>query len=88
MRAPVAGRFFGTAKIYEKDPLLQMRKFSSAGASWLHMVDLDGAREGEMRQIDLITNLAKQTPLRIQAGAASRAHEPSRSFWIRAFAAS
>jgi phosphoribosylformimino-5-aminoimidazole carboxamide ribotide isomerase len=63
---------FGTAKIYEKDPLLQMRKFSSAGASWLHVVDLDGAREGEMKQIDLITNLAKQTPLRIQAGGGIR----------------
>ncbi|MDR3424242.1 MAG: 1-(5-phosphoribosyl)-5-[(5-phosphoribosylamino)methylideneamino]imidazole-4-carboxamide isomerase [Alphaproteobacteria bacterium] len=63
---------FNTAKIYESDPLLQARKFAEAGATWLHMVDLDGARLGQMRQFDLIANLAKQTPLKIQVGGGIR----------------
>jgi len=63
---------FDTAKIYEADPLLQARKFVAAGASWLHMVDLDGAKAGEMQQFDPIANVAKDTPLNIQAGGGIR----------------
>jgi phosphoribosylformimino-5-aminoimidazole carboxamide ribotide isomerase len=63
---------FDTAKIYEADPLLQARKFADAGASWLHIVDLDGARDGEMKQINLITKIVKETPLKIQAGGGIR----------------
>ncbi len=66
---------FDTAKIYEADPFLQARKFAEAGATWLHMVDLDGARAGEMRQFDMIANLAKQTMLKIQVGGGIREDE-------------
>jgi phosphoribosylformimino-5-aminoimidazole carboxamide ribotide isomerase len=63
---------FDTAKIYEADPVLQAQKFAAAGAAWLHMVDLDGAKAGEMRQFDVIAALAKQTPLKIQVGGGIR----------------
>jgi phosphoribosylformimino-5-aminoimidazole carboxamide ribotide isomerase len=63
---------FGTAKIYESNPLLQAQKFADAGASFLHVVDLDGAQAGEMQQIDLITNLAQQTALNIEVGGGIR----------------
>jgi len=63
---------FATAKIYEADPILQAHKFAEAGAEWLHMVDLDGARMGEMQQFDIIAKLAKQTPLKIQVGGGIR----------------
>jgi len=63
---------FGTAKIYETDPLKQARTFADAGAQWLHVVDLDGAKTGEMRQFDIIENLAKQTQLKIQTGGGIR----------------
>ena len=63
---------FDTAKIYETNPLVQAQKFSKAGASWLHVVDLDGARAGEMQQMDIIAALAKQKPLKIQTGGGVR----------------
>ena len=63
---------FETAKIYESDPLLQAQRFADAGAVWLHMVDLDGARAGEMKQFDLIASVAKQTTLQIQVGGGIR----------------
>jgi phosphoribosylformimino-5-aminoimidazole carboxamide ribotide isomerase len=63
---------FDTAKIYEADPLLQARKFADAGASWIHVVDLDGARAGDMRQLNLIARLAKETPLKIEVGGGIR----------------
>lgn len=66
---------FDTAKVYESDPFLQAEKFVVAGASWVHIVDLDGALAGETRQIDLISELAKRSPLKIQTGGGIRSAE-------------
>lgn len=63
---------FETATIYEADPVLQAQKFVAAGASWLHMVDLDGAKAGEMQQFDLIAKVAENTQLKIQVGGGIR----------------
>lgn len=63
---------FGTAKIYATDPFLQAQKFAEAGATWVHIVDLDGARLAEMQQLDLITRLANQTKLKVQTGGGIR----------------
>jgi phosphoribosylformimino-5-aminoimidazole carboxamide ribotide isomerase len=38
---------------YGIDPAVVARGFADAGAGWLHVVDLDGARAGEPRQLDL-----------------------------------
>ena len=32
---------------YNDDPVAQARAFEAAGATWIHVVDLDGARTGE-----------------------------------------
>jgi phosphoribosylformimino-5-aminoimidazole carboxamide ribotide isomerase len=64
---------FSKATIYEVDPLAQAKKFADAGAVWLHVVDLDGAKAGEMAQLDMIAQLAK-TSLKVQAGGGIR-HE-------------
>jgi phosphoribosylformimino-5-aminoimidazole carboxamide ribotide isomerase len=66
---------FKTAKIYETDPELQAYKFADAGAEWLHMVDLDGARKGKIQQFSVIANLAKQVPMKIQVGGGIRDKE-------------
>jgi phosphoribosylformimino-5-aminoimidazole carboxamide ribotide isomerase len=65
---------FGTAKVYNADPLKQARQFKEAGAQWLHVVDLDGAKAGEMAQFDIIARLAAESDLDIQAGGGIR-HE-------------
>ena len=66
---------FNTAKIYESDPILQAQKFAEAGAAWLHMVDLDGAREGKIQQFDIIARIVKETPLKVQVGGGIREEE-------------
>ncbi len=63
---------FDTATIYESHPALQALKFAEAGAKWLHMVDLDGAKVGEMQQFDVIASVAQKTPLKIQVGGGIR----------------
>ena len=66
---------FDTATIYESDPLRQAQTFAEAGAEWLHMVDLDGAKVGEMQQFDVIAAVAKESPLKIQAGGGIRSEK-------------
>ena len=40
--------------VFDEDPAAVARRFAKAGARWLHVVDLDGAREGELRNLDTI----------------------------------
>ena len=42
---------------YEDDPVRQARLFLEAGAEYLHIVDLDGARVGRSVNIDSIRNI-------------------------------
>lgn len=63
---------FTTATIYAADPLAQAKQFAESGAAWLHVVDLDGARDGMCRQFDLIAKIARATSLRLQVGGGIR----------------
>jgi phosphoribosylformimino-5-aminoimidazole carboxamide ribotide isomerase len=57
-------------------PIAWLQRFAEAGASWVHIVDLDGARARAPLQHDLIGRLANETTLRVQSGGGvrSRAH--------------
>lgn len=54
------------------DPFERLREFANAGAEWVHIVDLDGARLGRPAQYDLIARLAQTTDLKIQCGGGVR----------------
>jgi phosphoribosylformimino-5-aminoimidazole carboxamide ribotide isomerase len=62
-------------KAYASDPVAQARAFADAGASWLHVVDLDGARSGAMTQFDIIARVCRQAGLRVQVGGGVRTQE-------------
>jgi len=57
---------------YGDDPVAQARHFESVGAKWLHVVDLDGARDGRLRNLDVITAIIRQTSLKVQVGGGIR----------------
>lgn len=63
---------FDAVTVYESDPSKMAAKFVAAGAEWLHMVDLDGAKAGDMQQFDLIASVVKNTTLKVQAGGGIR----------------
>lgn len=63
---------FAQTRIYEDDPVLQAQRFAEAGAEWLHIVDLDGAREGGSRQSEVIERIAQSVPLKLQVGGGVR----------------
>ncbi len=48
---------FGRETIYSTDPAAVARGFAAAGASWIHVVDLDGARDGGRRQTDAVQQI-------------------------------
>ena len=68
------GRFDESTR-YSVDPESALRQFAAAGASWAHVVDLDGARAGQPVQHKLIADLAKAVPLRLQVGGGVRTRE-------------
>jgi phosphoribosylformimino-5-aminoimidazole carboxamide ribotide isomerase len=57
---------------YNVDPVDVARGFQQAGARWVHMVDLDGAREGRMRNLDTIRTVVSNTKLKVEVGGGIR----------------
>src|SRR4030042_5177949 len=57
---------------YEDDPVKQARRFSGAGAQWLHIIDLDGAKLGRPVNPDVISAIAALGLFRIEVGGGLR----------------
>ena len=57
---------------YEDDPVKQAREFSSSGAKWLHIVDLDGAKLGRPVNTDAISAIAALGLFKIEVGGGLR----------------
>ena len=63
---------FDQEKSYGDDPLAVARGFKAAGATWLHVVDLDGAKDPTKRQTALVEKLARDSGLLVQTGGGIR----------------
>lgn len=59
---------------YDTDPVAVAEKYAAAGASWLHLVDLDAARSGEAGDGELIRRIGA-LGLKVQAGGGVRSRE-------------
>lgn len=57
---------------YDADPVEVAKGFKAAGAQWLHVVDLDGAKNANAEQSQLIMEIAKKSELRVQTGGGIR----------------
>lgn len=58
--------------VYDADPLDAAKRWADEGAEWLHIVDLDGAREGVPANLDHIRRIAGEVDARIQMGGGLR----------------
>jgi phosphoribosylformimino-5-aminoimidazole carboxamide ribotide isomerase len=63
---------FARETVYVDDPLDAARSFVEAGAKTLHVVDLDGARAGEPRNLDHLRRIAGELPVPVQYGGGLR----------------
>lgn len=58
--------------IYDPDPLNTAKKFEAAGAKYLHMVDLEGAKTGGTPNADTIRRIVENTGLFVELGGGIR----------------
>ena len=61
--------------VYGADPCAVARDFLDAGAKYLHVVDLDGAKDGTLANFESIAAIAKQGGLYIEVGGGIRTEE-------------
>ena len=59
---------YSQKKIYNEDPLEVARQFEDAGLRRLHLVDLDGAKEGAVKNWKVLEKIAARTTLVIDFG--------------------
>lgn len=59
--------------IYNDNPLLVAKDFEEKGATWVHLVDLEGAKLGTTPNIEVVEAIAKNTNLKIEIGGGIRA---------------
>jgi len=57
---------------YDAEPVQVAQRWQSAGASWLHVVDLDGAAAGHPVNVEVIRRMRAGTSLRIELGGGMR----------------
>jgi len=63
---------FAQVTIYDADPVMVAQRWQAAGASWLHVVDLDGATRGQPVNIELIRLIRETTSLQMEVGGGMR----------------
>lgn len=67
--------------VYSRDPVAFARQFEDAGATRLHVVDLNGAFDGDSGHGELIAAICKATSLKVDVGGGVRSVETARRLW-------
>lgn len=66
---------FDSRTVYDADPLDAARRWVDSGARMLHIVDLDGARAGTPRHLELVSRIANAVEVPIELGGGLRTPE-------------
>lgn len=63
---------YNRVTVYNDDPIDQAKRFEAEGATWVHVVDLNGARSGRQENLALIERIAESTSLKVENGGGVR----------------
>jgi phosphoribosylformimino-5-aminoimidazole carboxamide ribotide isomerase len=63
---------FATKKVYAKDPVAKAEEFRAAGATLLHVVDLDGAKAGRPVNLEAVAALCRVKGIEVELGGGLR----------------
>jgi len=66
---------FGAETVYSDDPVQTAMRWQLEGARWLHVVDLDGAREGTPQQLHILQRISSAVSIPIQFGGGLRSEQ-------------
>lgn len=61
--------------VYSEKPLEVAKGFKAAGAEYIHMVDLEGAKDGTTPNFDIVAAVAKESGLKVEIGGGIRNEE-------------
>ncbi len=67
--------------VYSDDPVSVARDFEKKGAQWVHLVDLEGAKDGTTPNIETVTAIAQNTSLKCEIGGGIRSMETVESYF-------
>ena len=63
---------FDRETVFDADPVEAARRWQDAGAEWIHLVDLDGARDGVRANVEVIGRIRAAVTTRLQLGGGMR----------------
>ncbi|MBL6990853.1 MAG: 1-(5-phosphoribosyl)-5-[(5-phosphoribosylamino)methylideneamino]imidazole-4-carboxamide isomerase [Bacteriovoracaceae bacterium] len=66
---------FGTVKVYNQNPLDVAKYFQHNGVKKIHLVDLEGAKEGRIKNAKVLRDIASNTDLSIDFGGGIRSSD-------------
>ncbi|HJM22011.1 MAG TPA: 1-(5-phosphoribosyl)-5-[(5-phosphoribosylamino)methylideneamino]imidazole-4-carboxamide isomerase [Acidimicrobiales bacterium] len=66
---------------YRTDPVQVARSFQEAGAPWIHVVDLDAARSGDLSNLETVGAIARAVDVPIQSGGGIRSVEAAANLY-------
>ncbi|MCS5672419.1 MAG: 1-(5-phosphoribosyl)-5-[(5-phosphoribosylamino)methylideneamino]imidazole-4-carboxamide isomerase [Acidimicrobiales bacterium] len=72
---------YGQETVYGNDPAAQARAFQDAGATWVHVVDLDAARTGDPVNRPVVAEVAATLDVPVQAGGGVRTLDDARTLF-------
>ncbi|MEE3717807.1 1-(5-phosphoribosyl)-5-[(5-phosphoribosylamino)methylideneamino]imidazole-4-carboxamide isomerase [Tumidithrix elongata RA019] len=63
---------YARSEVFGEDPVEMAQNWYSKGAKYLHVVDLNGAKEGEPKNLKVIEAIARSIPIHVQVGGGLR----------------
>lgn len=66
---------YNQVTVFNDNPVEVAKKFESLGAEYLHVVDLDGAKDGETTNYDTVKDIIENTSLKVEIGGGIRSEE-------------
>ena len=66
---------YAQAQVFDDDPVAVAQRWKQAGAEWLHVIDLDGARAGKPKHLEVVRAIVEATGLPVQVGGGMRSED-------------
>ncbi|MBQ6990604.1 MAG: 1-(5-phosphoribosyl)-5-[Clostridia bacterium] len=71
---------YAEMQVYSTDPLSVAKDFEACGAKAIHMVDLEGARDGGTPNLSVVASVARETRLFVEVGGGIRSLETVKTY--------
>ncbi len=72
---------YGAETVYDDDPVARAVEMAEAGAAWIHVVDLDGARSGRPDNASVVAEIAAAAGVPVQAGGGVRTADTAEAWF-------